>query len=267
MRPAMALLIRRQLTERDHEVLRSLLQFRLLTSRHLQQLHFTDHQTDAAALRACSRSLQRICDLGLIKPLERRIGGVRRGSASLVWHLAATGEHYLRSMEGDGRRRRFLEPSLQFVRHTLAVNDVAVALRVMARSDDNFMLDHLGTEPSNWRPFLGAGGETTWLKPDLHVITSQQTADGLFESHTFLEMDLGTEHLPRIQTKCRVYAAYAATGAYQAEHGLFPAVVWLSADPKRRARLRAAVAATAGLPPGTFRVRSPERYLAEAADE
>ncbi|GAA1508623.1 replication-relaxation family protein [Nocardioides humi] len=263
-----------QLSERDQRVLGSLEEFRLLDTRQLQRLHFADHATPLAAARATARAMQRLEGLGLVAALERRIGGVRRGSASYIWQLAATGERYLRTLHrhadqqsgqwGSRRRRRYMEPGVTFVNHTLAVNDVAVGLLEASRDVASFAVEELVPEPRNWRSFLGPGGETRWLKPDLTAVAIMADEEGEYEEHAFLEIDLGTEHLPRIQAKCRVYADYAATGAYQAEHGLFPAVVWLSPSPARRAALSAAVATTPGLdrPAEVFRVTSPEEYLA-----
>lgn len=259
-----------QVAERDRQVLLSLDRFRLLDSRQLQRLHFaTHHASQLAAARACNRALRRLNDLGLVANLERRIGGVRRGSASYIWQLAPLGERYVREIKGQARRRRYLEPGAQFVNHTLAVNDVAVALLEADRDLDTFSVEQLGTEPRNWRRYLGPAGETRWLKPDLHAITAIDLPGDdykveAYEEHSFIEVDLGTEHLPRIQAKCRAYAAYADTGAYQAKHGLFPAVIWVSPDQARRAALRAAVAATPRLPPGLCRVASPEEYLRAA---
>lgn len=257
-----------QLSDRDRHVLSSLERFRLLDTRQVQRLHFvTDHASELAAARACNRALRRLDELGLVLSLARRVGGVRRGSASYIWQLAPLGERYLRATEGHGRhRRRYVEPGAQFVNHTLAVNNVAVALLEAHRDQAGFTVEVLGTEPGNWRRYLGAAGEIRWLKPDLHVITTLQSerADGGYEDHVFVEVDLGTEHIPRIQAKCRAYADYADTGAYQAQHGLFPAVVWLSTDKARRAALKAAVAATPRLPPGMCRVSSPDTYLAVA---
>lgn len=253
-----------RLSDRDQAILTSLERFRLLDTRMVQRLHFGDHSTDLAAARATARAMQRLETLGVVSSLQRRIGGVRKGSASYVWQLAATGERYLRATRGQAHRRRFMEPGAVFVNHTLAVNEVAVRLLEAGRDIDGFSIERLVTEPSNWRTYLGPAGDTKWLKPDLYVVTATDDPDdpeGGYEEHAFLEIDLGTEHLPRIQAKCRMYAAYQATGAYQAVHGLFPAVVWLSADPARRAALRAAVAATHGLPGGLFRVTSPEEYL------
>lgn len=268
-----------QLSDRDQAILTSLERFRLLDTRQVQRLHFPSvssmgHTTPLAAARACNRGLRRLQELGLVTALERRIGGVRRGSASYIWQLAPLGERYLRETRGHARRRRYLEPGAQFVHHTLAVNDIAVALLEAHRDLSEFTLEQLGTEPGNWRRFLGAAGETRWLKPDLHVVTGIDAtpiagaragqAEEAYEEHVFIEVDLGSEHAGRILAKCRVYADYAATGAYQARHGLFPAVVWVSPDKARRAALRAAVAAVPPLPPGLCRITSPEDYLTAA---
>jgi hypothetical protein len=263
MSPHIATGLALQLSERDHDILLSLERFRLLTTTHIQRLHFAAHASRLAAVRAAARAMQRLQGLGVVAALSRRIGGVRKGSASYVWQLAAAGERYLRATRGQARRRRFLEPGLTFVNHTLAVNDVAVGLLEADREVDGFTVERLGVEPANWRSYLGSAGQTQWLKPDLHVVMTNTDDEGEYEEHAFLEIDLGTEHLPRIQAKSRMYAAYYSTGAYQAKHGVFPEVIWLSTDRARRAALRAAVGATPGLPASLFRLTSPDRYLAE----
>lgn len=254
-----------RLVDRDLAILQNLERFRLLSTEHIRRLHFVDHKSDLAAARATTRTMNRLADLNLVGSLARRVGGARRGSASYIWHLAAAGERLLRAVRGEAGRRRFMEPGATFVAHTLAVNDVAVALLEAGQAGAGLTIEALTTEPKNWRPFIGPGGEARWLKPDLHVISVRSDSgnhEDEFEEHHFVEMDLGTEHIPRIQAKCRIYAAYAATGAYQAEHGLFPAVVWISADAARRAALQRAVADVPGMPPGTFSVASPEGYRA-----
>ncbi len=249
------------LSERDQAILASLDRFRLLSTRHIQKLHFGDRVSELAAARAAARTMQRLQHLGLVSALARRIGGARKGSASYIWQLASSGERFLRTLRGQAQRRRFIEPGTVFVNHTLAVSDVAVDLLVASQEIEKFTVEALTGEPANWRSYLGRGGETQWLKPDLHLITVIADADGEYEEHAFLEIDLGTEHLPRIQAKCRRYMAYAQTGLYQAAHGLFPAVVWLCPDPVRQAALSAAVAATPALPAGVFQVASPQAYL------
>lgn len=64
----------------------------------------------------------------LIARLGRRIGGVRAGSSGITWQLASTGERLLRRLHGETKRRRYVEPSAAFVKHTLAVAELAIQL-------------------------------------------------------------------------------------------------------------------------------------------
>ena len=59
----------------------------------------------------------------------------------------------------------------------------------------------------------------------------------------FVEVDLGTEHLPVVLRKCRTYRRYHDTGTEQHDRGLFPAVVWIVPDPIRATKIRDAIAA------------------------
>ena len=76
-----------RLGERDFQIITSVQRYRYMMTSQLQRLHFTDAATPAAALRAASRALKKLRELGLIDTLSRRIGGVRAGSGGLVWHI------------------------------------------------------------------------------------------------------------------------------------------------------------------------------------
>jgi len=75
--------------------------------------------------------------------------------------------------------------------------------------------------------------------------------------------------LPVIVRQCQAYEAFRATGRYQAAHGLFPAVLWVTPTEARAAAIRAAVGRTAGLDPALFRVCPASEYRAAltGADE
>jgi hypothetical protein len=222
------------LSERDVAILESLRAHRLLTTAHIRRLHFAyGHATVAAASGATMRVLTRLEGHHLVTRLSRRIGGVRAGSSGITWQLGSTGERLLRTMHGQTRRRRYVEPSLTFSAHTLAVAELAVQLYEL-RDRQAIELVSLETEPSSWRSFVGPHGTLEWLKPDLHVIT----ASGDYEDHWFCEVDLATEHPPVVIRKAKVYQRYAATGAHQARQGLFPAVIWVVPDTGRQRALR-----------------------------
>lgn len=245
-----------RLSERDVAILESLHAHRLLRTDHLRRLHFAfGHATIAAASGATMRVLERLESHHLVARLERRIGGVRSGSSGIVWQLGSTGERLLRTMRGQKQRRRYIEPSPAFTAHTLAVTELAVQLHELQERHQIELLA-VETEPSCWRSFTGPHGTLEWLKPDLFVIT----ANGDFEDHWFVEADLATEHPPVVVRKAKIYQRYAATGAHQARHGLFPAVTWVVPDTTRQGALQAALGADRVIQPALFRVVTVEEF-------
>lgn len=252
------------LSDRDIRILEDLEQYRLLTTRHIQRLHlpaqpFGTHATVSAATRGTTRILTRLEQLKVVARLERRIGGQEHGSALTIWQLGYAGERYLRKRRGDTSRTQYLEPGQAFTSHTLAVADVAVTLREHAAAK-HFELLTLEPEPHCWRTYEATTGQGT-LKPDLFVVT----ADPSTETHSFIEVDLGTEHPPVIIRKCRVYQRYSRTGSEQARHGLFPAVVWLVPTTKRAETLSAAITAARDLDGSLFWVTTTDQALAHLA--
>lgn len=93
------------------------------------------------------------------------------------------------------------------------------------------------SEPRCWREFSGAIGRM-FLRPDLFLALGV----GDYEQRWFLEIDRGSEHLPALLRKCRIYDAYYRSGKEQATHGIHPQVCWIMPDNKRSARLGAAIA-------------------------
>jgi hypothetical protein len=225
-----------ELSARDKAVLQSVSQLRLVTTRQLERLHFvvgSPHATALTAARTARRTLERLVRRRLLIRLERRIGGIRAGSASFIYALGPVGERVLAE---PGPRRRFREPSALFLAHTLAASELYVRLHEAARAHELALLGDILTEPRCWRSIITAG-DRSLLKPDLFVITG--TDD--FEFRWFVEVDLGTEHAPAIQRKCQQYEAYYQSGVEQAEHGVFPRVLWVALDDQRAAQLRSAI--------------------------
>lgn len=242
------------LTERDTQILSSIEQFRMLSTRLIQRLHFPagvfgEHSNVPAATRGTTRVLLRLETHGLIGRLPRRIGGIKHGSAGTVWQLAATGERYLRAQRDEADRRRFVTPTTTFMDHTLEVADLAVTLSEQARLG-RFELLEFQTEPTCWREHTGVSGAVVTLKPDLFVVT----ADNQFESHCFIELDRATEHLPAIIRKCRTYQAHHQSGVEQTRTGLFPLVVWVVPDQVRADKIRRSIDTTPGLDPALFQI-------------
>jgi len=241
--------IRDSLSDRDWAILGTVAAHRFLTTTQVQAFHFTDHASDLSAARVCRRVLERLRRDRLLATLQRRVGGVRAGSASFVWHLDVAGDQLLRQTSGARPRRRTFEPSLHFLRHTLAVADLHLQLRQTA-STGAIELLRIEAEPACHRRYPNLGGGLTTLKPDLYAVTATRE----FEDSWFFEVDLGTESLPRLLAKCAEYEAYRRSGVEQRTSGVFPIVVWLIAETRRRAALTAAISKDQSLPDGLLRV-------------
>lgn len=226
------------LSDRDLTIIRSIHQHRFLGTRHVEAIHFRGHATALSAARLARRALRRLSDHGLLDHLDRRIGGIRAGSAGYIWTLSSAGARLLAEVDGDSGIRRQHEPSLRLLNHYLAIAEVHVEL-IEAHDAKSFEVTNLELEPASWRRFQGLGGEVRLVRPDLVVVTASSN----YEDHWFIEVDLGSEHPPTIVKKCRLYLDYLDSGTEQAKLGVFPRVLWVVPDESRAARLDRAFAA------------------------
>jgi len=244
-----------RLSDRDWCLLRWLRQHRYATTDQVRRVFFVDHANLAAATHACVRVLGRLATQRILTRLERRVGGARRGSAGYIWCLDTVGDRLTRD-EG-GTRRRLLDPSIAFLQHTLAVSETRVQIQEAARAG-SFLLNGVQVETEAWREYVSHAGVRSILKPDLMVTLSSDA----YDDHWYVEIDLGTESLPVLVRKCRVYEDYRRTGRAQAEHGVFPRVLWVLPDQRRAQRLQAAIAAEPKLPDRLFACVPPEAVIA-----
>jgi hypothetical protein len=238
------------LSDRDRGILHSVAAHRFLTTRQIERLHFAHHHhtSSTAAARICRRVLQRLHQLRVIEPLERRIGGVRAGSTSYVWRVGLAGDRLLRlEAGGDPPRARRKEPSPRHLYHCLAIAEVHLTLRDLAAAGHTELVQ-LQTEPACWR-HTDTAGDSGILKPDLYAVT----AAGDYEDHWFCEVDRATESLPTLLGKCAQYEAYRRTGSEQKRLGVFPLVLWVVPNQTRAAKLQAAIAASRSLDASLYR--------------
>ncbi len=248
--------LRERLSERDVAIIRQVAELRLMSARQIQVIHFPDsqHGSAAAAMRARQRALARLVSERLLIRLERRIGGVRAGSAGLVLALGEVGQRVL-GLEGP--RRRTHEPGPRFVDHTLAVAQLVVDVTVAARRGVLDLLD-CQAEPTSWRQFPGLGGRRL-LRPDMFLTLGV----GAYELRWFIEVDRATESLPVVVGKCRLYADYYRSGNEQANSGgVFPRVCWAVPDEVRAERVRAAITRDRSLPDRLFIVTTSAQAVA-----
>ncbi|RRJ85677.1 hypothetical protein EG850_12200 [Gulosibacter macacae] len=253
------------LTERDLRILEDLERFRLLDTQLVQRLQFPEgaggaHISWSSARRSAARVLARLEGHGFVARVGRRVAVYGQGSSQTVWQLAAAGERLLRARRGEPGRRRYVDPSRLFLDHTLDVARYAASLIERSRRDQFDILE-LQTEPENWRRFQAARGGAISLKPDLAVVTADQDS----ETHSFIEIDRDTEHLPAILRKCYLYQQYWQSGTEQATHGLFPAAVWVAPDQTRADRIRRAIIDDQALESRLFTTGTAEATLAVVA--
>ena len=210
-----------------------------------------DSASPASSARVTRRVLARLTGYGLLARLDRRIGGIRAGSAGHVYTLAPLGQRLL----GTPTRKRRTEPTFGFVRHTLATTELAIQI-IEANAQGAIELLDLEPEPEAWRTHRLGLAEVT-LKPDLYVRLNA----GEYELSWFIEIDCDTESSPTIQRKCHAYVDYRRTGVEQDTRKVFPRVLWVAPDDKRAAGLERAISSDRQLPPAMFDVTTSSSAL------
>ena len=218
-----------RLTKQDYEVLSLLNRCRYVTTKQLVELYFRENKPKTATRRA-NLLTKKLTNLGLIHHLERRIGGVRAGSGSYIWHITHKGIKELREVEPNVKlklKNRY-EPTQHHLKHQLFVTQLFVELTAL-HLDQKIFLEDFSFEPKCWRSFTTLFSHFT-LKPDAFT----RLTIGDFEDAYFFEADNATEHLGRVIAKCKQYVAYFNTGIEQRENEVFPLVVWVVPDEKRK---------------------------------
>lgn len=228
---------------RERQIVEAVGRLRLVAGSQLERLCFASIGESASRGRAARRVSATLAAEHVLLRLTRRIGGVRAGSAGHVYGLGPIGQRLLAYWQGEGLRRvrTAHEPGELFVRHTLAVAEQYVQLIEADRAGRCELLS-FESEPDCWRPHVGRHGRSVTLKPDAVVWLGV----GEFEERSFLEVDCGSEGRAALARKCGYYIAYYQTGQEQADHGVFPRVVWITTN---QARVRLLVDVCAGLPP------------------
>jgi hypothetical protein len=213
--------LRPQLTERDHEIIARLSQFKLMTGGQLERLFFG---ACSATSRARNRQavLKRLTDHRVLARLDRRIGGFGGGSADYVYTLDVAGQRLAEASDRPRRPYVWYDPTIQ---HYLAVSEVYVRL-MEAQDAGSLTLLTFEAEPYCWRSFAGQT-----LKPDA-LVQVGVAGDGEPRKRTrFLEVDRGTQYGTKIASKLPVYEQF-----WRHEHSQgrrMPRVVFLAPSAER----------------------------------
>lgn len=231
--PARLLDLDARLSEREREITVVAARMRLVSGRQLERLFFNGGDSPQSNARLARNTLSRLVSMGVLRRLERRVGGVRAGSTAFVYETGPAGQRLLAYWRGEGiaRTRGTHEPGIAFVAHTLAVAEVYVQLSEAERIS-KLELVAFAAEPDCWREFLGLGGRRVTLKPDIHLRLGLDE----FEDSWFVEVDRATESSTVIRRQCEAYLAYYRSGREQAAAAVFPRVLWIVPH-KTRAQL------------------------------
>ena len=234
------ILIEYQLTDRDKEILRALRDAKCLFTYHIRRLFYHDAKNVRSGARSTQHALKRLKEYGLIDVMvDRRIGGVRAGSSSYIWYLTEQGNRLLnldqKHKDDTPKRTRFLEPADSTLGHRMAISECFVKLCELEQNN-LLSVKEVTFEPNNWHYFTFKG-KNEILKPDLSIVTAH---DG-YEYRFFIEIDLSTESVDTVLRKCIRYHKYLQTEIEQNEHGVFPVVLFIVKDEKRKSKLEHAI--------------------------
>lgn len=244
--PRVAQLARR-LSSRDREVLEIVERFRVMSAKQLRRLYWPEGSAGPRA-RVARRVLARLCELEVLAPLARRVGGVRAGSDGTTLAVGLAGQRLLASRHPEREARRPHVPGERYLAHTLAVAEIYVEL-VEAQRRGRGELLAFDPEPACWRRYPGPYGAQLVLKPDAHV----RLGVGEFELAWLLEVDLATETPVTIVRKARRHLDYYRSGVERRSTGISPRVAWIAPDEQRAAAIRLAL--------GTLRVETHQLFV------
>jgi Replication-relaxation len=225
-----------QLSPRDKAILADLERTRVLTGAQLQRLHFTPLSTAARARDRC-RVLQRLTNLDLVSTLDRRIGGVRAGSAGHIYALTPAGQRLQALQRGQQLTKRLRHPhtpGTPFVDHALAISEIYVGL-IEASRHQGFQVPTFQGEPTCWHPT----GNNQYLHPDAYLVLATPT----YKDCWWLEIDQATEALPRIKRKCRTYLDFITHGGTGPDN-IPPRILFTTPNPDRSNAIKTVITKT-----------------------
>jgi hypothetical protein len=212
---------------------------RVLSGGQLDRLLRQPDTVPKTASRARQRAMTHLTGLGLVARLDRRIGGVRAGSAGYVHVLTPAGYKLAAILTGQqlpGPVRRFRAPGPMFVAHALDIAEIYIQLTEASRKDGGFQVAAFVTEPATWWRESGV-----FLRPDAYTALATPT----YRDVWWLEIDRDTESVSRLRDKLRDYLDHAHDGGTGPD-GALPRVLFTTPGPRRCAVISDVIT---GLPP------------------
>lgn len=229
------------LSPRDREILNLLQRIRFMRTDQICRLFFQEPEgTERAKLSRTTRCLHRLEKWGVIAHMPRKVRPNRGGTYGLVWYLTETGMRVLDLGKTSKKRSRPYEPSMTFLEHTLTVAEIYTDTVTLTREKDGMRLLTAEIEGEAARTHVKpatylSGSIYTKIWPDMFLCLEGTYENGnKYRDYWYIEVDLGTERSKAITEKCLRYIEYYRTGQAQAKYNLFPGVLFVVADKKRK---------------------------------
>ncbi|MFC5186418.1 replication-relaxation family protein [Actinomadura harenae] len=220
-------------TPRDWAIIETLYRMNCATGRQIQRLHFAEL---ASAQRSAQYVLRRLIQWRAVVADGGAVGGILRGSAQRIISLDPAAYRLMRMREGlpVSEIRSGESPTANWLNwHGILVTELYVQCREAETAGTLGLIDFT-TEPRCWWP-NGTGG---FIRPDAYVKVDVPRTD-LFHDW-WIEVDTGTESIPRVREKFTRYLDYAQRGA-TGPNGHMPRVLLATLDHSRVPVLRRAV--------------------------
>ncbi|MCW1077354.1 replication-relaxation family protein [Streptococcus anginosus] len=219
------------MTNQQWEVLHFLADARMATSSQIAHLIFANFSTQRARIRRANLITKQLKEAGLIYHQPRKIGGWTKGSASYIWSLTYKGFKKLKEQDESIslRFRNKVDFSRNHIEHTLAITEIFVELKELERLG-KIQIEEFCFEPKSWRYYSDIGGSSLILKPDAFA----KITVGEYEDFFFFELDRSSESPTRIVNTCKKYIHYYNTGIEQRINEVFPFVLWIVPDERRK---------------------------------
>ncbi len=220
------------LMERDKRIIEAVYQCRVLRQDQIHALFF------GVSKAASQRRLALLYHHGFLSRVFLTVRASYMLSPAL-YMLDRRGAELLRSelgyddMAWTSKSQAVGQP---FLEHTLAINDVRVAVTLACRAHQYDLLEwrsEADLKSSYDRVMIqeakGRKAQVSLIPDSFFVV---QTPQG--KAPTFLEVDRGTETTSRFQTKIRAYQAYVQNGGYEKSFGYKNVrVLTIAFNPKR----------------------------------
>jgi hypothetical protein len=219
------------LTKRDKEIILTLYEQRFLTTEQFQRLLFSSPF-------GAQRRLKILYEKGFINRLRPL---TKKGSAQYVYFLTSLGAHLVAFYKGIKRsdlkwKRKRLKDEVMFLEHTLAINEVYVALKELEKRGKDYKLAQWISE----REFKSHFGSIKDILPDAYFKFGyyEEAIEDYLYYDFFLEMDIGTMRLKRFRDKVKSYVDFYLSGNYKSLFHFFPKVLVVATSESRLENLK-----------------------------